>query len=414
MPLRYGPSAGPVNDVLIAKLRNSTLQKDEGAPLYPTAKDRAGIDEWPEVQKLSEDLEEAKRKRDKRPTNTNRTIVSRLSAALYDLKEELYKRAVQRNRLEYFEKVDSLRAQGAPINDLVDSSTNPHKHKFIDSFPAAVCIGQLLGDQEMGCPQRPQTHSTLLLSFLRDRFLAVREVVVPLLIKALPIPPLSLSSSICFLCEATFSKRSNLTKHYRKNHPSSSFRKQFPCPQCTKENRHHLVTGAAEWSNHVEKAHGIAHAPTLEQPTRVSTRLPKRKSTDSSCLLCEHAFPIGNTFSRHTNSCHIGLFHDSFNCPECSRNNRKEKIDNFSMWLEHTSTIHGCDGQTGASVSVEEIRPRERVKTNSNSALPSGGKEPNRQLVFTGAFVQEKGRLAWYGQKAYRPETLSPGQHKAA
>lgn len=49
MLLRFGPSAGEVNDMVISISRNSTLQKDESAPLYPTAKDLAEIDERVDV-----------------------------------------------------------------------------------------------------------------------------------------------------------------------------------------------------------------------------------------------------------------------------------------------------------------------------------------------------------------------------
>lgn len=194
----FGASAGQGDDDIFSRLRNSSLQKDENAPLYPTK------------------LKVARRAMADDATTVNKRTVVRLTAALSNRRKILWNQAVLRNRKNYFDEVDRRRVQRSPAHDLVESysSTDPCKSRYLNSYPASLCIGQFLENIELGRKERPQILSRLLLSFLRGNFGLVEQEVAALLPVSLPPSPAadsSLASSTCLLCDLSFAKRGNLT-----------------------------------------------------------------------------------------------------------------------------------------------------------------------------------------------------------
>ncbi|KAK3902101.1 hypothetical protein C8A05DRAFT_15808, partial [Staphylotrichum tortipilum] len=155
--------------------------------------------------------------------------------------------------------------------------------------------------------------------------------------------------------------RGGLTRHNQNGHfRNGAFDQPFPCPQCDRLGKEkHMVKGVKEWSNHVERCHGIMYTPCL--PSRSCQRKagpgePKPAKTRSACcLLCRGMFYPGNGFSRHTNKEHRGQ--GPFECLECSGQDGSEAVttENWAAWMDHVEKAHGRDGQTGVEASGQPV-----------------------------------------------------------
>ncbi|KAK0706297.1 hypothetical protein B0T26DRAFT_680002 [Lasiosphaeria miniovina] len=76
----------------------------------------------------------------------------------------------------------------------------------------------------------------------------------------------------CLFCLKSFTFRGGLTRHNENDHFSKgTFDRPFPCGECGRQGKTHVVDGAEQWSNHVETCHG--HRRNLRDPYRESILL---------------------------------------------------------------------------------------------------------------------------------------------
>lgn len=391
LELTYGHRAGDFSDTFDI-LRRAMLKRDDQAPIYPTAEDLQSFEERDDVRHLR-----AQYAAIVLDSNADTKEAKRAATETRDLIRTLSNLAVQRNRRAYFEAADTRRNLGISTADLATATPNPYKSRHSTSIPAAVYIGQLLcqdKDEEPSGGQRIRAHLVdQLVLYLVGRFTDVEAAAAAshsAPIRSALVDSQAPAPSTCLLCRSTFSRRGNLTRHYKTHLDSGIFNQPFPCPVYKK-----LVDGPSGWSNHVESAHGRPNAPNLlsspdpQKPPSRSARKPRSRS--ARCFICRSYFFPGNSFSRHMNSEHRS-FEKPFPCPECSEHGREEIIHDRSAWLEHTSSAHGCDGQTGSPISATICRRKrswdsanegnalKRVKTKSAEGGSGAGETASTRL----------------------------------
>ncbi|KAF6821138.1 hypothetical protein CPLU01_12565 [Colletotrichum plurivorum] len=128
---------------LYSLLANSSLQRDENAPIYPTKED---LDEWErrtDIQGLRFEYRTAKGS-----FGTDHANAKRIAAQIQAIRDRLSELTVERDRKVYFEAVDKLRAAGSPIpshlvrNNKVLRALRKQYHET--SSEAAAAIGRFL------------------------------------------------------------------------------------------------------------------------------------------------------------------------------------------------------------------------------------------------------------------------------
>ncbi|KAK0716815.1 hypothetical protein B0T26DRAFT_646397, partial [Lasiosphaeria miniovina] len=66
----------------------------------------------------------------------------------------------------------------------------------------------------------------------------------------------------CLFCLKFFTFRGGLTRHNENDHFSKgAFDRPFPCGECGRQGKRHVVDGAEYWSNYVETCHGRKYTP---------------------------------------------------------------------------------------------------------------------------------------------------------
>lgn len=128
----------------------------------------------------------------------------------------------------------------------------------------------------------------------------------------------------CLLCRGkdSFGSRPGLSRHHLAQHVQKGiFNQPFPCPECMC-----MISSAEGWSNHVERYHGRAHAPSLHN-------LALSTSPAISCFACDkkHA---PNLYVRHLNT-HIQNNNWPSLCAACGHH-----LEGMRAWLDHLAESH--------------------------------------------------------------------------
>lgn len=165
MKLAFGPMARR-NDSLFQSLRSMSLRRGVGAPVGPTVEDLQEFERRNGVRGLRTSLETARQAEDK----AFRSIKSQLD----NFFETLSHLKMQEKRTEYFNRVDSLRAQALPTLDSGECGLGkalPRKR----GNGAAAAVAQFLqictDDVDEGSPveQRSKLYMDLLVDYLAHR-----------------------------------------------------------------------------------------------------------------------------------------------------------------------------------------------------------------------------------------------------
>jgi hypothetical protein len=109
MKLAFRPMAGR-NDSLFQSLRSMSLRRDVGAPVDPIVEDLQEFEGRNGVRGLRTSLETARQAEYKKAFRSVKSQLDNFFETLLHLK-------VQEKRTEYFNRADSLRAQGLPTLD---------------------------------------------------------------------------------------------------------------------------------------------------------------------------------------------------------------------------------------------------------------------------------------------------------
>ncbi|KAI3552370.1 hypothetical protein CSPX01_00119 [Colletotrichum filicis] len=339
----YGDLAGQ-SDALHTILRNATFTRDEKAPLYPTQRDLDVFEKRNDVQKRRKEYRAAVTLH-----GAGSVQAKRMGARVWDLIEALSALTVKVRRAKYFKEADRRRVQGLSTTDLrVTPAEDPHRKSEQSRFTSgiAVKIGSYLRDEDADTKFNSTTFVNHLQAFLADRDLpgssqdpqVLQTTSQPK--KGRPGHTEIEKTGKCLLCSRHYSRRSNLTRHYKVTH-SRQFSKPFPCPSCHQIGQKYQVRDEADWSSHVTRCHGEENAPHL------ISRSPNEQKM-VRCLICRSWLSGTHNLTKHTREVHQkagGLFDKPFCCPECHRSGQQVPITDRADWSQHMKWTHGTREQ---------------------------------------------------------------------
>lgn len=239
---------------------------------------------------------------------------------------------MQEKRARYFNRVDSLRAQGLSTTDAVKECGPENIISRKRSHGAEAAIARLMQSctsdaDECSVEQRPKVYMELLVDYLAHRPQTTSKYGSDTDDEAEDKNEADSANgeqagkkdklSRCLLGCGSFRGRSELTKHYQRIHvKKGTFDRPLSCPECQQQGVDSVIEGGlSAWSNHVETVHGKIYAPNLP-----SYAHPVMGS--SQCLLCNGYFMQGGGLTRHIRRTHEkkeGIFDHPFPCPECHR-----------------------------------------------------------------------------------------------
>lgn len=167
MHLAFKKQVGP-NPNLFQTLRNISLSRDLGAPIYPSKEDLQGFERRNDVTECRACLEAAKNARIVQDINSAKSSLETLISTLSDLK-------VQEKRTEYFDNVDGLRARGLSTKDCVSmfAVENPSQRKPDRGTATAIayhfktCTGDV--NEWLSTEERSKYYMVLLVNYLSRR-----------------------------------------------------------------------------------------------------------------------------------------------------------------------------------------------------------------------------------------------------
>ncbi|KAI1322660.1 hypothetical protein F5Y16DRAFT_30440 [Xylariaceae sp. FL0255] len=339
---KLGGGAG--NARLYEVLRNSSLTRDDRAPLYATSEDLAEFNQRRDIQGLRKQLDET----------VDPKARDLISHKIRDKISSCSRLKVAERREAYFVAADLRRAQDLSADDLGETREPVHS-------PAGR-VGRFMYSAEFkqeGKTPCSRAFGKLLLDYLQSRLSPLSEHFEPA--KSLsnptsagtasrsaetPIPPSEDEKSMCILCRHTFANRSSLTRHHKRKHLKSSFKQPFACPECKRlKIGHYIISDAMAWSNHIETYHGKSHTPNLLQERQIwqTGAVPGSRER---CMICNKNFQPGRAFTKHVNSHRLdGAFDQPFQCSKCPVGTL---VDGLSAWLTHSAECHGGCLRTGS------------------------------------------------------------------
>ncbi|KAJ0279468.1 hypothetical protein COL940_006734 [Colletotrichum noveboracense] len=362
-------------DRLYSLIANSSLRRDENAPIYVS---QTEMRQW-EGRKDIRDLR-AKYKKLRETVNADDPRAKRIAGEIQAVRDNLQFLTIEEKRQQYFEKADLLRAAGQSIPADLARGGEPVKSRFhIESSKAAACIGKFLGQRNHAIGTSPHAFVLMGAAYLRGLPRSATDLALQHLNdgsnrKEERDPEPSDAEikqgkdqvlSRCLFGCGTFANRRNLTRHTHDVHfvKKRNFDQPLDCPECAHlDQQSEPIDGLSAWSSHVERRHDILHAPYAPSKDTTS-RLERLKQVTASsktrackerfaCLLCGLPVTVGNGHSRHTNSNHKqGNTLEIFQCFACAQDGSDGLIvSGFDRWLEHTTAVHGRDGQTGHKI----------------------------------------------------------------
>ncbi|KAJ3573686.1 hypothetical protein NPX13_g4609 [Xylaria arbuscula] len=269
MQLAFKADAGD-HSQLFARLCDVSLGRDANAPVNISPEEELEFEERKDVIGLRNAIR----------TTTDSKERTRLRTNLKNLLKTLCQLRLQDNRIQYFKQVDHLRAQGYTTNNI--SLPNGNK---ISLPPVIGNISQLfhipVENQAADYAGHSRRYMSSLLAYLTNTPVVSNELEVKEEDNACPdTSPVSQDGlSRCLLCRKLYANRSALTRHSNALHTDeATFSRPFSCPECQSVGLEEtIISSARQWSNHVERVHGKAHAPNWS---------PEQNPSAQLCCLC--------------------------------------------------------------------------------------------------------------------------------
>ncbi|KAF3768538.1 hypothetical protein M406DRAFT_71534 [Cryphonectria parasitica EP155] len=142
----------------------------------------------------------------------------------------------------------------------------------------------------------------------------------------------------CFICQQSFGRRNELTRHARVYRATLSV--PFQCSECKRRGLMPPTTQIpAQWSNHVERVHSKQH--TLNFLKHLAVSIPKASIFNEIIYaICNSRVPI-HSFMHHINAKHIdGSLNDQckiVTCSACPTRGRKHDRSSSTPEVEFAS-----------------------------------------------------------------------------
>ncbi|KAB5572287.1 hypothetical protein GE09DRAFT_1216851 [Coniochaeta sp. 2T2.1] len=303
--IAFGGLGGDSGDAKLFKsLSNSSLSRDERAPVNPTAEDLAGFERRRDIQDLRQEMREA----------VDQGAQNRVSKRIANIIKSLSRLRVQELREAYFQAADQRRGQGLPADNLAETSTAVQS--------PATRVGQFLRFEEtsqLGNTRHSPAVGKLLLDLLQNRLSPLSEEVTVASSEAKTLPAIT-------GFEATAEADQSSSE-----------------PEAVED---HMIDGAPAWSNHVETYHGKNNAPNLPRVHQIWHKDGTSGPSQAWCLICSNHFQAGRGFVKHLGKHKdAGVFAQPFQCIGCPEDTW---IDGLSEWIDHSARCHGGCSRSGA------------------------------------------------------------------
>ncbi|KXJ86485.1 hypothetical protein Micbo1qcDRAFT_140131 [Microdochium bolleyi] len=332
------------NSELFSMLRNATLRKDLGAPIYPKKED---LQKW----KQRKDLSDLKSQYNDlvSQSSTQCPEAKAIMAKMQHIKEVLSELRVAQLRKEYFSKIDRLRELGEPLPAPVDH-INPFRTYNEKACLAARELGLALSQTTQLNQKEMSAVTDALVAYLGHQPFKIRAILQDAgMAQSLPDPQVVEVCSKPFMClidGRPFQDRGKLSNHnnlihYRKG----TFDKPFQCPACTSN-----IDGPIAWSNHTERVHGRWCSPNPPPGLFLGRNVSCADDIHpDECHFCAVPWASNSgSFRRHFNCSHSKVFDDPFDCPICIRaSNSRFVINGVEEWQDHLERIHNGGGRFG-------------------------------------------------------------------
>ncbi|KAI1157749.1 hypothetical protein F5B18DRAFT_643736 [Nemania serpens] len=421
MNLAFGSEAGGSDDLLFAMLRNVSMTKDPGAPIYILPEEENAFKWRKDITGLYDAMRATTDKREK----------SRLGSKINSLTKTLSRLKLEEKRASYFDEADQLRARGLSTAVLHQGGGPATAHQTGPVKAVSMLLDIRIGQCDAAHKINPRPYIIALLGYLSNAPIAPigkTEISPPAAVKS--ILSEVKKKSHCFLCDTPLSCRSSLTKHCDTKHPAdTSFGRPFPCPECKRLGLDEaIVDGRQAWSAHTERVHGRANAPNWISQTSSSryqcSLCPAESSTaakllshmnnhvhsssvqwpvdcfdcsrsistqvtlkgvwewlwhfkafhDASalfCILCGHICTATSGLTRHMDRYHRIEFEASFACPACKREGIPQpcEIDSIASWHIHLMTNHSEWGYAGTRWAASAPNKSSQEPAQSNDSI---------------------------------------------
>ncbi|KAJ2898906.1 hypothetical protein MKZ38_003590 [Zalerion maritima] len=263
---------------------------------------------------------------------------SRAKALLESLRQRLYALMVADSRERYFAEAAKLRSRGLSTGHLRCSD------------PAALDInglvelfaGHTLSDNgrpskefvfDDHAEERSEKAMNWLLSYVAKAWTKSTEQRSP-------------GKSTCFVCQVSFERRGNLTRHAKKNH-LQILSAPFQCPECDCLGLPpHTTRSLSGWRNHTETVHGELHAPNLTDEPSSDYAVAPGCAAAYDCFVCGDSIPASRTDAIKHYRPHTAAVSSErlFACSECvSSEVAGAKTTSYSgnEMLHHLAKTHG-------------------------------------------------------------------------
>ncbi|KAL2137751.1 hypothetical protein VTI28DRAFT_8386 [Corynascus sepedonium] len=338
--IAFGPKAVRRDESLFNDLRNMTLSRDEGAPVWVPKEQIEKFHKRNDIAKFRAQIQASTDKKEK----------NRLYRQISSTIDTCKKLQLDANREAYFKEADRLRLQGcepeptpgaggpdraAPVAELLSRLSLEDKGESLttDTSVSERYIEAQLVHLSSTTPRVPRRKAENAEPPQSKRARRALETAAA---------SKSQQLSCCFVCSKGFASHSSLTRHFRNSHlVDGTFDKPLACRECKRAKAPEAVVhGPAQWCNHLEHIHGLIHTPNVNPGAS-----PRDCPSNSTlvCLLCEAPMTSTSTLLDHMNRTEIPRYRQGLHvaCRACTREGRADvKPISLWEWLTHARAVH--------------------------------------------------------------------------
>ncbi|KAI6082452.1 hypothetical protein F4821DRAFT_247161 [Hypoxylon rubiginosum] len=330
MSLAFGNGTGR-DEQLFAMLRDMSMSRDANAPVDITAEEYRRFEQRNDLTTLRYQIDNAS---DSKERSQFRSKVNYLLKILSQLQ-------LDKNRAEYFERVDCLRAQGVPTDEASPSDSDSCSPSLAITTAVSRLLKSPVEREVVDCDIHSRLYICAILGYLTNapvQTCGKGEVEegeegkeLGWQIKDEPRQ----KRTRCLLCGTPCCSRSILTKHCKAQHTeATTFSQPFPCPECLHLGKGEFtIENPCHWSNHAESVHGKIYAPNWT---------PQPPSSQLSCTICSSELVTNAKLISHMNR-HVQSDKQDWpaSCRECAQAaSTSVPLRDVWEWLEHCKADH--------------------------------------------------------------------------
>ncbi|KAI1093468.1 hypothetical protein F5B19DRAFT_482691 [Rostrohypoxylon terebratum] len=330
MSLAFGNQTGR-DELLFSTLRDMSMSRDANAPVNITVEECRKFEQRKDIKTFRHQI----------TTASNSKERSRLRSKINYLLKTLSQLQLYKNRAEYFKRVDYLRAQGMPTDEVFPSGSDSFSPSLVPTIAVSRLLKSPVERNVVDYDTQSRLYIDAVLGYLTNAPVSTRckgeaEEDEERGKKEYQITDEPQQKRTrCLLCGNSFCSRSALTKHCKRRHTKeTTFSQPFPCPECLRlGGGEFTIADPCQWSNHVETIHGKIYTPNY------SSQLP---SSQLSCTICSSEFVTNAKLVVHMNR-HVQSNRQDWpvSCRVCAQSaSTYVPLRDAWEWLEHCKACH--------------------------------------------------------------------------